>query len=92
MREHAVSWESMENTEKMENINQINSNTLFMIRNTLIVTQNTLFGNQMTQNTAFNSTVEKITTSLGEHDPGSAQKGKTSSEMYSPASAMNHQC
>ena len=35
--------------EKMENINQMTLNTLFMIKNTVFVTQNT----RMTQNTLF---------------------------------------
>ena len=35
---------------------------------------------------AFMVTVEKIiTNALGEHDPGSAQNGRTSNEMWSPA-------
>ena len=58
-----------------------------MIRNTLFVTQNTLFGNQMTQNTSFYSFYADgrkiITYALGEHDPGSAQNGRSSSEMKS---------
>ena len=44
--EHAI---SLENMEKMENINQMILNTLFMIKNTVFVTQNT----RMTQNTLF---------------------------------------
>ena len=36
--------------EKMETINQIAENTLFLIQNTFFVTQNTLFVSQMTQN------------------------------------------
>ena len=40
------------------------------------MTQNTLF-------TAFIATVEYITYALGEHDPGSAQDWRTSSDMRS---------
>ena len=50
-----------------------------MIENTLFLTQNTLFGNQMTQNTLFYGFF--FDAQLGEHDPGSAQNGRTSSEM-----------
>ena len=50
MGEHGVKWESM---EKMENINQTNKNTLFIIQNTPFFTQNTLFFKQTTQNTLF---------------------------------------
>ena len=58
MREHGVSLETMENIEKIENINQ-SLKTLFMIQKTLFVTtQNTLFVNQITENTA----VKKIIT------------------------------
>ena len=72
--------EKAEIMEKMENINQMILNTLFMIKNTVFVTQNT----RMTQNTLFYgfSTVKKIIAcALGEHDPGSPQNGRTSSEM-----------
>ena len=51
-----------------------------MILNTLFMTQNTLFVNQMTKNTlfwAFTATVEKITYALGEHGPGSAKDWRT---------------
>ena len=52
---------------KLENVNQMKSKHTIhdLIKNTLFVTQNTLFVNQMTQNnlfTAFISTVEKIIT------------------------------
>ena len=51
-----------------------------MIQSTPFGTQNTLFVNQMTQNTLFYGilvTVKKtITYALGEHDPGSAQNIK----------------
>ena len=49
MREHGVCWENMgnqENTENMENINKMTLNTLIVIQNALIV-------NQMTQNIQF---------------------------------------
>ena len=61
MGEHGVSLENMENIEngenmeKMENINQMTWNTLLIIQNILFVTQNTFFGNQMTQNTLYYS-------------------------------------
>ena len=54
MAERGVSWENMENTkneEKMQDINEMTLNTLFMIQNTLFVCQNTLFDNQMSLNT-----------------------------------------
>ena len=41
MAERGVSWENMENTkneEKMQDINEMTLNTLFMIQNTLLVT------------------------------------------------------
>ena len=63
MAERGVSWENMENTkhmEKMQDINEMTLNTLFMIQNTLLVTkktllvtQNTLHVNRITQNTLF---------------------------------------
>ena len=68
MGEHGVSLENMENIEngenmeKMENINQMTWNTLLIIQNILFVTQNTFFGNQMTQTlyfVVFMLTVEK---------------------------------
>jgi len=64
----------MENIEKMEN------------QMTIFMTQNTLFVNQMTQNTLFYVYIygegwKILTYPLGEHDPGSAQDGRTSSEM-----------
>ena len=35
-------------------------------------------------------TVEEITThALGEHDPGSAQNGRTSNKMWSPAPTIS---
>ena len=53
-----VSWENMknkenaENMEKTENMNQITSFfNSFFIQNSLLVPQNTLLGNHMTQNT-----------------------------------------
>ena len=49
--EHGKSLESLDNMEKVENINRVNYNTLFMIQNTLLVTQRALFVNQITQNT-----------------------------------------
>ena len=62
-----------------------------MIQNTRIVTKNTLFVNHMTQNTlrllskhltAFITMVEKIITyGLGEHDPGSSQDWRMSSDL-----------
>ena len=51
MAERGVSWENMENTkneEKMQDINEMTLNTLFMIQNTLLVTKKTLL---VTQNT-----------------------------------------
>ena len=50
----------------------------FMIQSTPFGTQNTLFVNEMTQNTyGILATVKKIITyALGEHDPGSAQNIK----------------
>ena len=55
-----------------------------MIQKPLSMIQNTLFVNLMTQNTLFMATIEKIIThALGEHYPGSAQDGRTSSEMQS---------
>ena len=50
MGEHGAILENRENMEKMETINQIAENTLFLIQNTFFVTQNTLFVSQMTQN------------------------------------------
>ena len=50
--EHGV---SLENMEKMENFNQITSNTLFITQSTLFVTQNIIFVNQMAQNALFYS-------------------------------------
>ena len=65
-----------------------------MIQNTRIVTKNTLFVNHMTQNTlrllskhlrAFITRVEKIITyALGEHDPGSSQDWRMSSDFKKP--------
>ena len=57
-----------------------------MTQNTLFVTGNTLFVNQMTQNTLFYriSADGWKTYALGEHDPESLQDGRTSSEMRSP--------
>ena len=56
-----------------------------MILNTLFMTQNTLFVNQMTQNTlflAFMATVEKIMTyTLGELGPKQVQDWKTSGNL-----------
>ena len=70
--------------ENMENINQM---TLFVIQNTLFETQNTPNVNQMTQNIQFYSIYgdgkKIITYALGEHDPGSAQDWRRSSEMQS---------
>ena len=45
--------ESLENTEKMENINQMTFKTLFMIKKALFVAKNILLENQMTQNALF---------------------------------------
>ena len=62
-------------------------NAQFMIQNTLFGTQNTLFVNQMTQNTLLYGIlvmVQKILICvLGEHDPRSAQNGRTSSNFWS---------
>ena len=62
-------------------------NIQFMIQNTLFGTQNTLFVNQMTQNTLLYGilvTVQKILICvLGEHDPRSAQNGRTSRNFWS---------
>ena len=56
----------------------------------IFVTQNTLFGKHMTQNTLFYGFYvdgsKIITYAIGEHDPGSAQKGRKSSQMKSPGS------
>ena len=64
-------------------------NTQFMIQNTLFVTQNTLFVNQITQNTPFYDIYgdgRKIITHVkGEHDPGSPQNWRTSSDFWRPA-------
>ena len=49
MGEHGVSWENM---EKMESINQMTRNTIFMIQNTVFVTEK-LFVDQMTQFSLF---------------------------------------
>ena len=55
MGEHGVSWENMENTEKMEKVKDINQ----MTKNSLFMIQNTHFGNPMTLYfMAFMSTVE----------------------------------
>ena len=60
-------------------------NTQFMIQNTLFVTQNTLFVNQITQNTPFYDIYgdgRKIITHVkGEHDPGSPQNWRISSDF-----------
>ena len=51
------------------------------------MTQNTNFGNQMTQKTlfyGFHVDGQKNLKALGEHDPGSAQNGRTSSELWNP--------
>ena len=57
------------------------------------MTQNTLFVNQVTQTlhfTALMSVVEKsVTYALVEHDPGSAQDGKTASEIKSPRALLS---
>ena len=63
----------------MEKINQMTSNTLY-------VTQNALIVNQMTQNTGLYgifgySWKDSNIYTLGEHDPGSVQNGRTSSEI-----------
>ena len=45
--DHEVIWENMENTEnieKMENFNQMTQNSLFMILNTLFMTQTLFYG------------------------------------------------
>ena len=64
-----------------------------MVQKSLSLIQNTLFVNLMTQNTLFIATVEKIITyALGEHYPGSAQDGRTSSEMSSPACYEQKNC
>ena len=50
--EHGVSFEDVENMEKkkrMESINQMSLHTLFVILNTLGMTQNSLSVNQITQ-------------------------------------------
>ena len=56
-----------------------------MIQNTLFVTQNTLFVNQITQNTPFYDIYgdgRKIITHVkGEHDPGSPQNWRISSDF-----------
>ena len=44
-------WENMDNMEKMENISHMTWNTLFMIQNSLLRTQSTLFAMQVTQTT-----------------------------------------
>ena len=80
MGENGLSWENM------ENINQMTKNTLFMIQNTRFVTQKKLFLTirrlKTLYFTAIMSPVEKIIKyTLGEHHLGSAQNGKTSSEM-----------
>ena len=80
MGEHEVSWENM------EIINQITKNTLKMIQSTRFLTQKKLFlvirRLKTLYFTSFMSPVEKIIKyTLGEHDPGSAQNGRTSSEM-----------
>ena len=41
--------------------------------------------NQMTKQHLWPQLKKKIVYALGEHDPGSAQKGRNSIEMYSPA-------
>ena len=48
MGEHGV---SLDNMKKMENISHMTSNTLFMIQNSLLRTQSTLFAMQVTQTT-----------------------------------------
>ena len=58
--------------------------TLFMIQSTLFATQNTLIVNQMTQNTIFSGIYGegwKIH-NIGEHDPGSAEDWRTSSDFW----------
>ena len=74
MVEHGVSWENM------ESINQVTKNTLSMNQNNQ-VTQNQVTQNQVTQNTlrtdAQTDGQKIITCALGEHDPGSAQDGRT---------------
>ena len=77
--------ENTENMEKMENINQMTWNTWFMIQNTWFLNQNTFIVNQMTQNiqvySIYGNGKKIITYALEKHDPGSAQDGRTSSEM-----------
>ena len=76
--ENMENVENMEKMEKMENTNKMTWNLQFMI-------QNTLFVNHMTQNILFYSIYcdswKIITWALGEHNPGSAQDGRTWSEM-----------
>ena len=71
-----------------------------MIQNTLFISQNSLFGNQMTQNTlcyGFYVDGQKITTyALGEHDPGSAQEhqakyGALVEGLLPLIASLNHQ-
>ena len=68
--------ENPENMEKMENINEMTKDTLFMVKKSLFVTQNALFVNQMTQHTLLYGFYvdgwKIITYALGGHDPGSA--------------------
>ena len=54
-----------------------------MIENTLFLTQNTLFGNQMTQNTLFYGFF--VDARLGEHDSRSAQDWRTLSHLWRSA-------
>ena len=62
-----MSWEDMENVknmenrEKMENINQMTYNTKVMVQNPLLVTENTLFVNWITQNTLFTAFMVTVT-------------------------------
>ena len=52
--EHGVSWETWRTWRTQRTWKRwMTQNTLFMIKNSLSVTQNTLFGNEITQNTLF---------------------------------------
>ena len=74
--EHGESFGDMENMEKkkrMESINRMSLHTLFVILNTLGMTQKCLCVNQITQKLFIYSNYRDIWKTFGEHDLGSAQ-------------------
>ena len=76
--------------KKKSALKQRTENTRFIIQNTIFKTQNIWFVNQMTETTiiykmAFMATVEKvIANAIVQHDSGSAQDRRTSSDWWRP--------